>query len=198
MDIDLALLVGGITGIGGALVAAYYGRKNTQLDRERRRITWDELRIACHELRKSVDLKFCPSAILAVDRWGATIVNMLFDPDENVLMYVCVSEEKRSESLPSKPKDCEPVTTTKYVLHIPTSLLKEKQRKLLVVSSIALTGDSFTHILSFLVSQGFAPEKVKTLAAVCTDAAFQSEKGPNFFWFRTPYTEFYLPWGKAR
>ena len=85
---DTTTIIGYIIGIIGLFVAIYYGHKHSQLYKELRRISWDELRIASRELRKKIEREFQPDIVFTPCRRGATIANLMFDINENVPLYV--------------------------------------------------------------------------------------------------------------
>ena len=61
-----------------------------------------------------------------------------------------------------------------------------------------MSGTSLQKLKEFLVKDGFPRENIKTATIVCTDAAHDADMAPDFWWRKTPYTDFEFPWGKAR
>ena len=200
---DILTIFFGIVGVAGTIGTIYYGRKSSRLNRELRRIAWSDLKSASRELRNKIKEKFQPDIVFAPCRRGATIANLVFEVGENIILYVGIREDRRVEekfvfSSDAWKKDWEVVETEKYFHYIPKAMLKERNANLLILDDFAMGGTSLKNIVDFLLNKGFSEDKIKTATIVCTDVAHDASKAPDFWWKKTPYTDFEFPWGKAR
>jgi len=195
-------IVGSAWGIATYL---YTSRKSAQLYKELRRVTWDEIRLASHKLRKDIEKSFQPSVVFAPCRRGATIANLMFDNEENVLLHVGIRIDKRVDgaTLMANPptNDWQVAETEKYYHYIPQALVnllaKDKMARLLILDDYAMTGDALKRIIDFFLERGVERRNLKTATLICTAAAREGKKLPDFYWHKTTYSEFYFPWGKA-
>jgi hypoxanthine phosphoribosyltransferase len=199
---DILTIFFGIVGATGTIGTIYYGRKSSHLNRELKRIPWSDLKSASRELRKEINRKFKPDIVFSPCRRGVTIANLVFDVGENVILYVGIREDLREKDFyfsgNAWKEDYAVVETKKYEHYIPKGMLKERDINLLILDDFAMSGSSLEKIKDFLVNEGFSEEKIKTATVVCTDAAYDAGKAPDFWWKKTPYTDFEFPWGKAR
>lgn len=81
-------IIAAIWGAVGTIGTLYFGFKTARFYKEFRRITWDELQIAARELRSKIEKEFHFDIILAEDRWGAAVANLLLEASENVVVYI--------------------------------------------------------------------------------------------------------------
>lgn len=212
VSLDIGTMIGiviGILGLVAAIVAAVDSRRQAQKYQaefqKSRTITWDELRQGSNSLRKEIEKNFRPTAIFTPCRRGASIANLMYDNQENILLYVGIRIDKR---LPGAAQMATPPTndwrvadTGKYYHYIPNSLVnllvKEKTARLLILDDYTQTGDSLARITNFLKENGAEPSNLKTAAMVCHDSAIQGNKAPDFYWRNTDKSDFLFPWGKA-
>jgi len=142
MDIST---IGTIGTVFFGILSIYFYKKTLHLNEERRRITWSDLPIESQELKRKIMRDFKPNIVFTPCRRGATIANLMFSVDENILLYVGIREDLRAEKkLESPPKDYEIISPTgKYKHYIPKALLNEKKDvNLLILDDFADTGDS--------------------------------------------------------
>ncbi len=204
MDMNLILGAAGfILGVGGIILSFYFQHENKKLQKELKRITWSDLVIAAREFRIKINKVFKPDIIFSPCRRGATIANLFIGVNENIFLFVGVREDIRDgdkfKCIPEKLNEhWDTIGTNKYKQYIPKQLLENKQAKLLILDDFAMSGDSLLAITDYLIKNGFDRSNIKTATIVCTDAAFDAKKMPDFFWLKSPHTDFYFPWGKAR
>lgn len=202
---DWLSLIGFIVGIVGLIWGVVERHKAARKYMELRRITWDELRLASRELLKNVEKEFHPDVIFTPCRRGATIANLMFAVDENILLHVGIRLDKRGKETAPLPeiwrKEWAVVETGKYYHYIPRTLINllnaNRDLKLLILDDFAMTGDSLKSLTDFFKNNGLEKENMKTATIVCTPAAYEGKSLPDFSWFKTEYGEFYFPWGKA-
>jgi len=201
-EMDILTIFFGIVSVIGVIGTLYYGSKSVHHNRELKRIVWSDLASASHRLRNKIKKKFRPDIVFTPDRRGATIANLMFEVGENIILYVGIREDQRENdfvfSSEKWKKDWEIVKTEKYFHYIPKALLKENNANLLILDDFAMSGTSLTSIVDFLLNKGFSEDKIKTATIVCTDAAHDAGKAPDFWWKKTPHTDFEFPWGGAR
>jgi hypoxanthine phosphoribosyltransferase len=179
------------------LLSAYYQMENKRLNKEKRRINWEDLMSLTRSLRQKIYRDYKPQIFFSPCRRGATIANLMFLPNENVPLYVGIREDTRvTHKLNLDKKDFEVVSTGKYDHYIPNSLFEKTDSKLLIIDDFAETGDSLSTIVKYLIGKGFDKDKIKTATVVCSQTAVNANKKPDFFSIEMP-GDFYFPWGKA-
>ncbi|CAD6492150.1 MAG: hypothetical protein CHKLHMKO_00238 [Candidatus Argoarchaeum ethanivorans] len=206
MKMDILTIIFGIVGAMGTMGTIYYGIKSLHLNRELKRITWSDFKSASRELKKEINKNFKPDIVFSPCRRGATIANLVFDVGENVILYVGIREDHREDNFcflgdawkNAWKEDFAVVKTNKYYHYIPMGMLKKKNINLLILDDFAMSGTSLQKLKEVLLEKGFHKENIKTATIVCTDAAYDADMAPDFWWRKTPYTDVEFPWGKAR
>lgn len=200
----IELIISILIGAFAIIIAIYFGLQSKYLFKEIRRISWDELRLAARELRKKIEKEFHPDLIFVPCKRGATIVNLMYDVEENVQLFVGNRLDKRRTQF-SLPKNWRQqwaiVETGKYKHLIPRyllNLLKEnKNRKILIIDDFTMTGDSIEKIKELMEKEKIPSDNIKTAAIVATYVSYEGKGLPDFYWLITAYKVFYFPWGKA-
>lgn len=199
---DIVTIFFGIVSVAGAIGTIHYGRKSSHLNRELKRIVWSDLESASRGLRTKIKKKFRPDIVFTPCRRGAVVANLMFEVGENIILYVGIREDRREKNFDFSSeewkKDWEVVETEKYFHYIPKAMLKERNANLLILDDFAMSGTSLKNIVNFMLNKGFSEDKIKTATIVCTDAAHDAGKAPDFWWKKTPHADFEFPWGRAR
>lgn len=166
---------------------------------KRKEITWEELPKESKTLHEDIVHAFDPDIIVTPGLRGGTILNLMYGVKENRLVYVGIREDTRGPArLPSPPEHyIELNTTSKYCHYVPDGLAAEASDKnVLIVDDFVQTGESMRKFKEQIVELGFAADNVRTAALVCSKAAQDGGKEPDFY-ARTMPSEFQFPWGKA-
>ena len=194
-----------------------YQRESKELQKRLRTITWDELRMRSQELRKKIESgqseipetgqpeipPFQPDIIFTPCRRGATVANLMYGVDQNILLYVGIRVDNyRGTPSPTEialPRNTgwEVADTSKYSHYIPSILFEFKDaRNLLILDDFAMSGNSLAGVKRRFVEKGFNGE-IKTATIVCTDTAKQLRQEPDYYSLDVTDNDFYFPWGKA-
>ena len=199
---EIVAVAGVIGTFAGIIVSCYYGRKSSRCNRELKRFIWSDLESASRGLRNKIKKKFRPDIVFTPCRRGAAVANLMFEVGENIILYVGIREDRQEKkfdfSSKEWKKDWEVVETEKYFHYIPKAMLKERNANLLILDDFAMSGTSLKNIVNFLLDKGFSEDNIKTATIVCTDATYDAGRAPDFWWKKTPYTDFEFPWGRAR
>ena len=215
-------IAGFVVGIAGVVVgiSQHYETKKYQEQAEKyrnrlRTVTWDELRMHSQDLRKKIEFRqpeipetgqpkippFQPDIIFTPCRRGATVANLMYGVDQNILLYVGI----RVDNYRGTPKinhlqahGWAVAQTAKYDHWIPDILLKDpyKSKNLLILDDFAMSGDSIDKIKSFFIENNFEG-KIVTATIICTTIAKSANKAPDHYSHLTEYDDFSFPWGKA-
>lgn len=191
-------------GLVVAIISAHLGYKSYKDSVKKNDISWDELKKESRNLKFDID-SYGPDIIFAPCKRGATIVNLMYDVDENIMTYIGIRIEKKGKQKDGQGRPLinlidkdRIVKTNKYCHCIPKDLLEIENKKefnLLIVDDFAKTGDSLENIVNFLKSKGF--ENIKSAAMVCSKTAIKGNKSPDYYRKEIDSTEFDFPWGKA-
>ncbi len=220
------IVVGWIVAVIGIVLTIYYARHSSRLEKERRRVSWDEVRSGSSKLRRDIQSgkvsnligsneprkrkrKFRPSVVFVPCRRGATVANLMFDTQENILLFMGVRLDKRrpnaeTEAAKLRTDDwVEPHQTGKYYHFIPRPLIDmlttNPDAKLLILDDYAESGNSMKEIATKIQEAAkLTEDNLRTAVLVCNKSAGdQGNHAPNFWWLENNYPDFYFPWGKS-
>lgn len=164
-------------------------------------IEWREIPIATNKLSELMKKDFIPDIILVPNEKGGVIVNFLkkaLPTYTNCIFGVgtptkCVN----SNSVKFDSMDFYSFSTHKWNTCIPKYIENYKDKKLLIVDDIAMTGDFLYELKKLLIEQvGFDEKSIKTMCLATTEIAISNKKAPNYYWKKFDTSNVYLPWGK--
>jgi hypoxanthine phosphoribosyltransferase len=192
-------MIGTICAVLGIAVAVYFGIENRRLQREKIRFTWDDISAGARDLaRKIKKAGFAPEIVLTLSFRGAMVAGIIvLEFDSEPLVYTCIAVDIHT-ALSFPPREHTLIETTKWRLYIPDSLRGHSDKKILIVDDFTMSGDALGAVRRHHHGFGFDHHAVKAATLVCTTGAIDGGKAPEFYWYETPTTRFYFPWGQAR
>lgn len=178
----------------------YYGQKSSKLEKNRKKLDWTDLQSCANDLGAKIKKdNFVPEIIFTPGLKGATFVNLLMNEfTTQVPVFVGISYWKESFSSEDLIDEHELVETNKWYVSVPKLMLKQKEKKILIVDDFVMSGDFTYNLVELLIKNGFEKEKIKTMSVVTTKVAIENHKKPTYFWLEISDSNFYFPWGKAK
>jgi hypothetical protein len=161
-----------VLGMAGLMGTLYFGMKSIYLQRKIRRFEWDDVEIGVKHLNKEISRRFVPELILTISAPGAIVTNLFVTHRSEITpVYVGITLHKEDPRSLSFTTDHHIITTSKWRIAVPNTLLRHK------------------------VVNGFDRSNVITASLIPTDVALRAGKGPDVYWRNVPDCEVYMPWG---
>lgn len=206
--ITLTISVVGLVGTAlGTIGTIHYGKKSSRLEREKRRLQWDDIHICAYGLKRYLENEqFLPEVVYTPSLRGgalAHLVTVLYS--EPIPIVVGNSFQKNDIENYSKCKPGKTITKGSVILkdhprwqvEIPMVLGKYKSKKLLIIDDMAMSGDFLQKLKQAVVKHGFSEADIKTATVACTEVAKSNGKAPDYHWHECKDSNFFFPWGKA-
>ena len=87
--------------------------------------------------------------------------------------------------------------TSRWITYIPEEVFEYKDKKILILEDVALSGETLAKMVELLVSKGINRKNILTATLYVTEMAITSNRTPDIYWHRLSDTHFYFPWGKS-
>ena len=201
MDINLFLtIIFGIIGSGGVGASIYYGKKSIALEKSKVTLDFEDLSVACSDIADFLKKeKFQPDIVYTPGAKSGILAELLSQKFTHEPFVAVGSLEWKDTGLNQiEAGNSSVFESTKWRILVPDIVLANKDRNILLVDDITMSGDGLQGIISILIKAGYKEENIKTATLVCTTVAIASKKAPDFYWKKTDGTLFYFPWGKTR
>ena len=199
---DSLNIIFGIISVISFGTTIYYGRKSSNLEKQRKKIDWTDIQACANDLGKDLKkTKFKPDIIFTPGLRGATFVNLLQNEiSKEIPVFVGISfwkENNKNFDL-NLYEDFYTIETSKWFVLIPKILISQKKQKILIVDDYTMSGDFLQIITNLLVDNGIDKKNIKSMTIATTKVAIENHKEPDYFWMTTSDSNFYFPWGKAK
>jgi len=214
----LNLDVSSILAIIAAISTFYFGirsirsdKKNRALEKEKITLEWDDLETVAKDLflriRKDTKNNYKPDMIFIPDIKDGTICHMIKSQLSIELPIIPImtgiSVWRDTLGVDSGIIGCyEPfydmVQTSNWFVFIPKGITDYKNKKILIVDDIALTGETCKGLKEWFLGKGFDKDNIKYACITSTKHALESGHPPDYHWKEIDTFDFYFPWGKGR
>lgn len=176
-------------------------KKQNKKEKQLSTITWEQILIASNELSKSLKQEgFFPDIILSPGQKGGIIAQLLMnDLDIEIPIFtgfLISSENSLSKQI--KMQKYFFCNTTKWNVYISKDVLEYKDKSVLLVDDLVMSGDFLHTIKRQLCNSGFDEKKIRFISIVTTDVAISTKKCPDYYWKKVSSDECYFPWGRAK
>jgi hypothetical protein len=183
-------------------------KEKIELEKEKITLEWEDLETACTDLSSNIESgNFKPDIIFIPDiKDGATafmIKSQISYKSTIIPIIVGMLDWKitpnKSLNLPDFLEPyydmCE---TKKWRAYIPKNIINYKDKNILILYDIVLTGDFGAELKIWFNKNGFDESNVKLASIITTSLANHDSNAPDFYWKEIKSDEFYFPWGKGR
>ena len=190
-------IIGILLGAGGLVFAilTYKKSRKERLHRQQR-FEWNHIyqgvRYICQRIQQ---MNFVPDFLIAVPGAGLIPTELaVIELGDRIPIFMIQQVPKLRE----KELGWENGTkyeTEKWAYWIPSEILQQKEKKVLIFDDYAPTGDTLTGLKKELVKQGFKRDHIKTAALVAPESLKETSKNPDFTWFWVDSCHVWMPWG---
>lgn len=183
---------------GSIILTIYYQRKSRALYKERFRYSWADIEHGLVSLLRQLQQEgFIPQLVLTVSGPGSIVGNLAMAIIDKQLPLYTVMLEDPHDPWGYSPNDHETFRSARWVLHIPKAILGEdKERSILIIDDTCVTGTTMDITFVYLQKAGF--KSIKYISLLRVQPVVDLSRNPDMFYFQTPNTEFYYPWGKGK
>jgi hypoxanthine phosphoribosyltransferase len=200
-----------IVGVSGILVSVFFGLKSKKLEKEKLSMGWNDLEGVGKYLCSRLEPNFIPDIICTLGNECGNIVcaiekhfykqNIITligtkrkkgdsHPDEKLKLIG--TKREKGDSSPDE-KYYEKTETFSWELYLPRELWKYKDKKILLVDDIAITGNFLSAIRKLFNESGFQKNNIKIAYIVTTKSAMENEAAPDYYYKIIDESHFYFP-----
>ena len=165
-------------------------------------ITWEDMQKASEKMAKKLIKKYKPDVIYIPNIKSGIMLQFIrnyFKEYIPIIVGQAVSKEYFTENASDKIKDIKNywyVETQKWHAYIPSSLLKYKNKNILIIDNISLTGNFLHTITKELIQHGISNKHIVTACIATTEAAIRDCMAPQYYYkILTDSKTVYMPWG---
>ena len=186
-----------VISVAGTAGTFYYGIKSFRLAQDKLRFSWDDISVACRQLRHRAISRFKPQVFVCFSGPSSIVASILMQLSAcSVPMFVVFIEKRLGaqsdvEEMPEHRR----VETTKWIFYIPEVVFSFADKRALLVDDCVISGESLLLLKQLLIENDF--KVIKTCSMVCTYAAKQSNKQPDFYHYLVDNGHFFMPWGEV-
>ena len=161
-------------------------------------LSWSKTALASQSvLQKSLN-KFKPDVILSLYQESTMLVSLAeVMCQESLPICAGITMDKKAEVSESLKSQYQTVTTSKWKLLIPNSILSMNTKKILIFDDCVINGDCVAEAVKLLIQNGFERTQLQTCAPFCTQQAVEASKQPDIYWNVLPDNNFEFPWGSG-
>jgi hypoxanthine phosphoribosyltransferase len=195
---EVVTVFSAIIAAGSILLTIYYQRKSRALYKERFRYSWADIEHGLLSLLRQLQTQsFGTQVIVTISGAGSIVGNLAMVMMDRQLPLYTVMLEDPHHPWGVRPQDHEMYSSARWVLHIPKSILGEDNDKnILIIDDTCVTGTTTGIICDYLRNAGF--RSIKCISLLRVQPVVDLARNPDLFYFQTPNTEFYYPWGKGK
>ena len=198
MQIDLMNIISLLIGIAGLGLSIYFGIEARRLSEQVRRFTWRDIEIGIKYLHSRVFEVFRPDLILCSSTGSVGIIANLFltYTDKFIPLYVGVSR-KIDSKFTSEPVYKAFYETSRWITYVPEEVFEYKDKKILIIEDVALSGETLSKMVDLLVQKGIKRKNILTVTLFVTEMAITAKRAPDIYWIKLTNSLFYFPWGNS-
>lgn len=163
----------------------------------RKNISWGKIKKGIKMLRKEVD-EIKPDFIISFSGRGGIVANYLVAELENKYpLYMCPLEKRQDDSFGSIT-GWKYFITSKWKVYIPDDILKLKDKKILIIDDITVTGETILNLQDELINQhGIKSENLFSMTLLANEQVHLNKNIPHSYWKKVNITKYTVPWGKT-
>ena len=193
---DILGIFTGLFGVGYALYTEY--KRRTERLHRQQRFEWSHVtqgvRQICKWLKRD---RFNPDFLIGVPGAGVILTELaVIELGEEIPIYMIYQKPAKDKVGFGFDHGYE-FTTAKWRYWIPSELLAQKNLKGLIIDDYAQSGDSLRELKKALIDNGFQQKSIKTAALISVAGLWESQKNPDYSWFKAETHDVHMPWGHA-
>lgn len=194
-------IISSIFGIIGTLLSVYFGRETRKIKTKLNRFYWSDIETGVDALVKRISKEYDPEIVLCSSNGASGIIaNLYLVKNDNYIPIIYGNQKKTGTEFPvsieENSKYC--FKTSKWEVYLSNDLEKYKDKRLLVIEDVVISGDTLEEELKVLKECGYSSKNIRTAALFVSGVALKSNKNPDFYWFELDdLTLYYYPWGRT-
>lgn len=194
--VDIIGIFTGLFGFGYAIYSEY--KRRTERLHRQQRFEWSDVSQGVRQICKWVKKdQFIPDFIIGVPGAGVILSELaVIELGEKTPIFM-IYQKPANDSESFGFEHGHEFKTAKWRYFIPSELLAQKGRKGLVIDDYAQSGDSLRELKKALIEKGFPQEDLKTAALISVAGLWESQKNPDYSWFKAETHDVHMPWGHA-
>lgn len=182
-------------------VSAFFSKRIKRSGKKVKKFTWQEIELGVVMLSRKIAQDFEPEVIMCSSTGASGIVANLYFLTNDKFIPILWGNHR-----PIKSKFTIPVeenrklffNTRKWAVYLPDELEKYKDKKILIIEDVVLSGDSLEKELEVVSQCGYKPENIKTALVFISTVALYSNKKPDYYWYQLDDAyEYYYPWSRS-
>lgn len=194
-------IIASIFGIVGTISSIYFQRKTKKIEAKMSKFDWQDIELGVEALCKEISSDFNPELILCASTGAAGIVaNLFYLLSDKYIPVIYGSSKKRGNKFTVPVEDNRQYfyKTGKWETYVSNEIEKYKDRKILIIEDVVLSGDSLLEEKKLLVQCGYKEENIRAAAVFVSNIAISSKKEPDYYWFKLEESsKYYYPWGRT-
>ena len=195
----LVSIISSLFGIVGTVSSFHFQKKSKNVEKRLNRFTWHDIESGVNVLNKKISSNFEPEIVLCASTGAAGIVaNLYFLLTDKYIPVIYGSSKKIGTefTVPVEKNRKFSYKTGKCEVYVSDELDKYKDKKILIIEDIVLSGDSLEKEKELLINCGYKPDNIRSAALFVSNIAVCSNKQPDYYWFELDkLSKYYYPWG---
>lgn len=194
-------IIASLFGIVGTLSSFYFQKKSKKLKRKLNKFSWEDINLGVSVLSRKISEEFEPEVVLCASTGAAGLVaNLYFLESDKYIPVIYGSSKKIGTQFtaPIEKNRAYFYVTKRCEVYVSNEIEKYKDKKILIIEDIVLTGDSLVEEKKMLLDCGYKQENIRSAALFVSNIAVDTEKKPDFYWFELDgLSKYYYPWGRT-
>lgn len=195
--------IGGfIVGILGIIFSIIQMTINQKLQKKIRSITWQDMEHASRNIAQQLIKNYHPDIIYIPNVKSGIMLQFVKNYFSEYIPVIA------GQTIPIEPflnqrgkiKDIHNywlVDTNKWLAYVPKSLYEYKDKNILILDNLSLTGNFLQTITKELIKNGIPKEHLASACIATTGAAIRDHTAPEFYYrVLDDSQDVYMPWGK--
>lgn len=176
--------------------------KKRKVEKALKSITWNDMQKASEKIAKKLIKKYQPAVIYIPNIKSGIMLQFIrnyFKEYIPIIVGQAISKEYFTEDACNKIEDLDNywyVDTQKWYAYIPSILSKYKDKKILIIDNVSLTGNFLNTITKELNQHEISRENIITACVATTEAAIADQMAPQYYYKTLIDSKtVYMPWG---
>lgn len=158
------------------------------------KITWRSIYKGVQDLAGKVeDLQ--PEILVTLSGKGSIVCNWInSELDNKYPVYTCLLNRRGNDNFLTPP-NWECFSTNKWIIYVPDEVLHFKNKKILFIDDVTISGETLAKFKQFLTNNGVKEERIFTMTLYANSKITSK---PYKYWKEKNMKYYNPPWGKSR
>ena len=165
--------------------------------KHRKHISWRRVEEGVRYLVEEVET-INPDIIVTFSGRGSIAANLVLSQLKNKYpLYTCLLKDSMHSENFLFPEEWIQFTTPKWICYVPDEILKYKDKQILIIDDITLSGKTIEQLTKTLIRNGIPAQNIHSMALVADFQIMKDMQIPQVSWQKVNTDEYSLPWNKA-